>query len=96
MGLDAQVRAVPVTDKLANQPGWRLELPLDMMAQQLKDFARLQRANAHSGTHESYEALIQGRADFDFGGARAFARRKPNSPRASTSNCAPKASRAMA
>ena len=63
LGLDAQMRNGQKPPKEPAQPNGPLIFAPATSAQELAEFARLQRANAHSGTHESYEALIGGRAD---------------------------------
>ncbi len=63
LGLAAEVRRSAPSRYSPEQGSWQLSFPRDTPPQSLETYADLQRANEHRGTHESYEALINGRAD---------------------------------
>ena len=63
LGLNAQVRRGVPSPYASEQGSWQLSFPLDIAPLAIENYGRLQRANAHRGTHESYESLINGRAD---------------------------------
>ncbi|HEX8552912.1 MAG TPA: substrate-binding domain-containing protein [Abditibacteriaceae bacterium] len=63
LGVNAEQRRSTINPYAAGEPTLSLSFARDTRPAQLKEFARLQRANAHNGTHESYEALIKGAVD---------------------------------
>jgi phosphate transport system substrate-binding protein len=63
LGLSAELRRHPPLEYAATESTLSLTFPLMSAPARLQEYSRLQRANSHRGTHESYEAMARGEAD---------------------------------